>query len=493
MHPRLQKFLNWAGRKMVSSATTIEDKQYLEYLINRWKASPVRIDQITGDRYYRGDHDILMRKRLASDGHGGQIEVKDLPNYRTVDNQFAKMVDQKSNFLFGQDVTVSCQDENYLELLETIVNKEFDKVLSELATASIIGGIAWLYVYYDENGRISFRVIPSWQIMPIWKDSKHTELTAAVRVYEEVYFNGVREEIIDRVEVYKTDGIEKYVLVGGSLMPDDVYPKRAYLSVEIDGNETPLNWGKIPLIPFKANHTEIPLIKRCKSLQDGINSILSTFQNNMEEDYRNTLLIVKNYDGQDLGELRRNIATYGIIKVRSIDGIDGGVDSLQVEVNAENYKSLLERLKRSLISNCRGYDAAELRDGNGSTANEMNIKSVYSDITIDSYEMESEYQFSLNELLWFINKYLGASTVEPVEWIFNRDTVVSESAVINDIKNSVGILSDETLIEQHPYVDDIKKELDRIAKQKSQDDIYSRVFNDEQIDEEVPEEQKQEQ
>ena len=51
MHPRLQKFLNWAGRKMVSSATTIEDKQYLEYLINRWKASPVRIDQITGDRY----------------------------------------------------------------------------------------------------------------------------------------------------------------------------------------------------------------------------------------------------------------------------------------------------------------------------------------------------------------------------------------------------------------------------------------------------------
>ena len=99
--------------------------------------------------------------------------------------------------------------------------------------------------------------------------------------------------------------------------------------------------------------------------------------------------------------------------------------------------------------------------------------------------MESEYQFSLNELLWFINKYLGASTVEPVEWIFNRDTVVSESSVINDIKNSVGILSDETLIEQHPYVDDIQKELDRISKQKSQDDIYSRVFNDDKTDEDV--------
>ena len=35
-------------------------------------------------------------------------------------------------------------------------------------------------------------------------------------------------------------------------------------------NGKPLNWAKIPLIPLKYNEQEIPLIKKVKTLQDGI-------------------------------------------------------------------------------------------------------------------------------------------------------------------------------------------------------------------------------
>ena len=56
----------------------------------------------------------------------------------------------------------------------------------------------------------------------------------------------------------------------------------------------------------------------------------SDFVNNMEEDVRNTVLVLKNYDGQDLGEFRRNLTTYGAIKVRTVEGTDGGVDSLEI-------------------------------------------------------------------------------------------------------------------------------------------------------------------
>ena len=66
----------------------------------------------------------------------------------------------------------------------------------------------------------------------------------------------------------------------------------------------------------------------------------------MEEDVRNTVLVLKNYDGQDLGEFRRNLTTYGAIKVRTVEGTDGGVDSLEISVNSENYKTVLELLKR---------------------------------------------------------------------------------------------------------------------------------------------------
>lgn len=49
--------------------------------------------------------------------------------------------------------------------------------------------------------------------------------------------------------------------------------------------------------------------------------------------------------------------------------------------------------------------------------------------------------------------------------------LINESQVISDIRNSIGILSMETLIENHPYIDDVKKEIDRIEKEKTKEDI----------------------
>ena len=69
---------------------------------------------------------------------------------------------------------------------------------------------------------------------------------------------------------------------------------------------------------------------------DAINTLLSDFTNNMQEDARNTILILRNYDGEDLGKFRENLSAYGAVKVRD----DGGVEKLIVEVNSDNYKAI---------------------------------------------------------------------------------------------------------------------------------------------------------
>lgn len=51
--------------------------------------------------------------------------------------------------------------------------------------------------------------------------------------------------------------------------------------------------------------------------------MISDFENNMQEDARNTILVLKNYDGENLGEFRHNLSTYGAVKVRE----DGGVET----------------------------------------------------------------------------------------------------------------------------------------------------------------------
>ena len=49
--------------------------------------------------------------------------------------------------------------------------------------------------------------------------------------------------------------------------------------------------------------------------------------------------------------------------------------------------------------------------------------------------------------------------------------MINESQAISDIRNSVGIISEETLVAQHPWVTDVQEELARIKKEKSEQQI----------------------
>ena len=189
----------------------------------------------------------------------------------------------------------------------------------------------------------------------------------------------------------------------------------------------------------------------------------------MQEDARNTILILKNYDGQDLGEFRRNLATYGAVKVRCSGDTNGGVETLEITVNADNYKVILELFKKALIENAMGYDAKDDRlSGN---PNQMNIQSMYSDIDLDANDMETELQASFEEILWFVNAHLfntgqGDFAGENINIIFNRDMLMDEGAIISNIRNSEGILSNQTLVAQHPWIKDVEDEMQKIEEEK---------------------------
>lgn len=452
------------------------DQEFLEKEIAKWKCSPQRTMQIKGSLYYDNEHDILKRKRTMI-GEDGKLQiVENLPNNRIIDNQYAKMVNQKANYLFGQPFAVDTDNDQYAELLKKVFNKRFMKILKNSGKAAYNGGISWLYPYYTETGEFSFRLFPAYEILPFWKDNEHTILDFAVRLYLVIGYEGTTPTIIEKVEVYDLDGVHKFILDRGTLIPDianegesDCYH---VTMVDSAGKVQGFNWSRIPLIPLKANEQETPLLKKIKSLQDGINVMLSDFENNMQEDARNTILVLKNYDGTNLGEFRRNLATFGAVKVRYDDSVKGGVETLQITVNAENYKAIIEIFKKALIENAMGYDAKDDRlSGN---PNQMNIQSMYSDIDIDANDTETEYQAAFEEILWFVNAHLantgqGNFEGEEVNIIFNRDILINESEAIDNCQKSLGILSDETIIGQHPWVDDPQAELERLEKQKQKE------------------------
>lgn len=479
------------------AASQMSDVEFLEHEVAKWLASPERAAMILGDAYYDYEHSILKRKRevikdsmvVAKDELGREIkkpvwaEEEHLPNNKDIDNQYAKMVNQKVNFLLAKPITLDAENEQYKTALGKVLNKRFHKTLKNAGKDMYNCGISWLHPYYDENGEFKVKRFRPWEIMPYWKDDDHTELDFFVRVYPIIMYEGTEEKEITKVDVYDTNGVHHFEYEDGKLIPDySTY----HFEMDIDKQTEPYNWNRVPLIPVKAYSNEKTLLSKVKPLQDAINKILSDFDNSMEENASgNSILVIENYGGTDLGEFRHNLSQYRAVKVKSVDGSRGGVSTLEIEVNAENYKVILDLLKKALIENAMGYDVNDLKSAG--SPNEMTIKSVYSDIDLDANETETELQASFEDLLWFINQHLantgqGNYENEEIDIIFNRDMLVVESDVINNIKNSVGILSTETLVAQHPWVDDVSKELDRLKKeeeeemQKMEQQMYGNAF-----------------
>lgn len=61
--------------------------------------------------------------------------------------------------------------------------------------------------------------------------------------------------------------------------------------------------------------------------------------------------------------------------------------------------------------------------------------------------------------------YFESIGIPDADIIWNTDRPVDDASIINGIAASQGILSTETLLEQHPWVDDVDKELERKAKE----------------------------
>lgn len=478
-----------ALNKIISDGakTGISQKKLLEKEIADFKVSPERLWMFTGDKYFEGEHDILHRKRMVLGKDGELVEATNLPNNKRVDNQYAKLVDQKVNYLLAKPLTIETKNNAYQKALKLVLNKRFHKTLKNAGENVLNHGLTWLFPYYNERGEFTFRLIPAYQVLPFYKDYERTILDFAIRIYEINVYEGEEKKLVEKVEIYTIKGIERFVLDDGKLVPDVEAGEQAdYFQVKTGDVVQGRNWERVPFIPLRYNAREIPLIKRVKSLQDGCNEILSDFDNNMKEDARSTILVLHNYDGQNLGEFRRNLAQYGAVKVRSTDGAKGGVETLYIEVNKDNYESILTLFKKALIENGRGYDAKDDRMSNN--PNQMNIQSMYSDIDLDANGIETEFQSSFEELLWFVNRHLehigkGNFDDEEVNIILNRDILINESEVIKSLSESTD-LSIETRIAQHPYVKDVQEELRRLKQEREEMqnnyDNYNSTFKQKQ-------------
>lgn len=443
--------------------------------VKDWLASEELAWMLTGERYYRTRPDILYRKKYAIGPDGELVVVKNVANNRLANNFLKKLVDQKVGYLLSKPLTLQTENEAYAEILTVdYFNEDFQRQLQNLGKEAIQKGRSWLHPYYDEDGQFRIKRFPSQELIPLWRDNDHTELDAMIRVYAFVTYEAQDKKKVTKVEYWDSSGIYRYVYEDKQIMPDvecGAYSPH-FVIVNPDGEEMPFNWTRVPFICWKYNAEEQSLLEQIKTLIDDYDRQKSDNSNKLE-DTPDDILVLRNYDGENLGEFRQNLATFRAVKVMDDGtGRGGGVDTLKVELSSEAFKVHQEQNRKDIYEFGRGVDTQS--DKFGSDPSGIALRFLYADLDMDCNLIEAEFQFALRQLLWFINAHLANSGAgdfegEKVTFIFNRDILINESEAIRNAKDSVGIISDETIVANHPWTEDPAEEKDRLKAQKQED------------------------
>ena len=457
-----------------------EQTAFLTSVISEFENSEFRKYMDIAWRYYKNENDILQKKRyvIGKDAQNNPVlmESKVLTNNKLCHNFMKKLTRQKIAYMLGKPFTLSANKEDdvraeeMFKLVQEYFGKEFYKLIKNVGRDSIVKGIGWIHVYYNEEGKLKFMRCAPEEVIPLWADSDHTELDAVIRKYTVEQYTMGRKKLLTFVDYHTKEAVYHYKYNDdGVLIPDEEKGFRSanfsLKSVGEDGKEQEIGvmWAKIPFIPFKYDPDEQSLLVRIKSLIDDYDKKTSGIADNID-DFPNSITVVKNYDGASKEEFVHNKNQYRTIFVQG----DGDARTLETPLNIEEVDKHLQRLREDIYEFGQGVNTADkdIRDTSG-----VALRFLYADLDMDCVDWGSECEWSLMLLIWFIQQDLiargkGDFTDVSYSIIFNTDVIINETETIQNCFTSAGLISGRTIAANHPWVMNADKELKRLREEQ---------------------------
>lgn len=471
-------------------------KEFIETVISEWKSSDRLKLMLTSQRYYDNKNDEIDKAKRTVIGRSLDntpipMESTLLANNKLYHPFIKKLVKQKLAYLLGKPFTFSSVKANDTEADEMfsevndMLGKLFHRKLINTCRDAIVKKLGWIQVFYDEKGQLQFKRVPPEEVIPFWKDSDHTVLDAVVRYYDVDVYDGGKKTVKHYVEMYDTTGVYFYVYSDDGRLEVDTtrgvngvagHFQNRTIDPETGKEEiTYANWERIPWVPFKYDADEDCILSRVKSLIDNYDKMTS-HNANAVEDFPNAITVVKNYDGSNKEEFVHNKNMYRTIFVQG----EGDAKSLETPLDIGNVDKHIERLRQDIYEFGQGVDTQnkDIRDTSG-----VALRFLYADLDLDCVGWSIEVEASITQVVWFILVDIKNRTGRDYmnvryNVIFNRDMIVNETETITNCMNSVGIVSDETIIANHPWTKETKKEIENIIRDKKRDLEIENSFAD---------------
>lgn len=386
--------------------------------------------------YFKGNQEI-MRKQPTDVGK---------PCNRIITNYCYNIVQNYCGYIAG--INIGYNSDNDISRIQEVLNyNDVNSEDTELLQQALIFGVCYEINYIDQDGKQRFKLLDSRECIPVYENTLNQELMYVIRYYKVDNFDSNVDKYC--VEVYGTHSTKTYNCGSGY---------SAFVLVD----EKPNFFNQVPITVFSLNKDEESIFDKILTLQDAYNKLLSSEVDDFEA-FCDAYLVLKGCiaEEEDVAKMKQNRVLV-LDETASAEYLTKSISDTQIENMLSNLNDTIHK-----IANSPDFSDEKLLSQSGIA---MRYKLV--GFENNASAIEGQMRKALQKRIELISSILTISGEEEV-WrdiniIFTRNLPVNVLEIAQTINELRGIVSDETLLAQVPFIKDIDAELSRIKNEKKQ-------------------------
>lgn len=381
------------------------------------------------------------------------------PCNKTVINYCKNITDSYCGYLATPGHIAYTSQNDIEEIMDVLRYNDYQSEDSDLLLDALTYGVANELMYIDDEGKTRFKLIDPTLSFGVFDGSLTADLLYFVRMYKVEDWE--TEDETWAVDLYTNQVVKHYTMKG-------------ILSTPVFVNEEAHYFGQCPANIF-VMPDEKSIFDCILSEQDSINELLSAEIDDYSA-FCDAYLVMEDCELED-DEVAK-------MKTNRVLQLPQGAKAywLTKATNDAQVENILKRLHDSIYrtAQCPDFSSESFIGGVSSgIAIQYRLTGMETRAGKIEAEMKKALQRRVEILCGMAALKLGEEVFRDIEITFTRNIPADEAALINLINSLKGTVSDETLLAQLPFINDVEAELEKVRAQKESNlDLFGGNFFD---------------
>jgi SPP1 family phage portal protein len=402
------------------------------------------------EKYYNTENKI--KNRMMAD--------TTKPNNKIANPYASYITDTLTGYFIGEPIVYNSEDKNLLQDLTMIFeyNDEADEN-AELAKNASIYGVAYemLYISEADEKMVRFKALSPKECIPIFDKTIEQNLVGLIRYYDDK--NIFEDKTYTMIEVIT----DKEVIT---------YRANELATEFVLLDSYPHYFGMVPIAIYKNNEEQRGDFESVISLIDAYDKLESDSVNDSEY-FADCYLALHGFaaDQEDIKDMKEK-------RVILMDN-DTSAEWLVKESNDVAVENIKNRLDKDIhkFTKCPNMSDQEFASNASGIAIKFKLLGTENLVAIKERKFKRGLQQRL-ELIAAINSVIrDGFDWRAIEIIFSRNIPTNDMDIANMVNTLKDIVSNETLLSQIPFVENVQDEVEKLNKEKEENPFFQVGLN----------------